>query len=95
LTRDCERLVVRAVTGKDQRQSQTRCGPGVVQGQVIPALKITENSDDQGGDHLEIEAILGNALASTSRYQAELKRDLYRAMDKLSKLQADRREREK
>ncbi len=92
---DCERIVVRAVTGKDQRHSRTTCGPGVVQGQIIPALKSTEDNDNQGGDHLEIQAVMGNALASMSRYQAKLKSDLYRAMDKLHEMQAERREGEK
>ncbi len=89
---DCERMVVRAVAGKDQRHSNTMCGPGVVQGQVVQALKGSQNSDHQEVDHLEIEAVMGSTLESLTRYQAKLKRDLYRAIDRLRKMQAERRE---
>jgi len=91
---DCERMVVRAVAGKDQRRSDTTVGPRVFQGQIIHALKSTENTDHQHVDHLEIEAVMGNTLENLTRYQTKLKHDLYRAMDELRKLQADRRERE-
>ena len=89
---DCERIVVRAVAGKDQRHSNTMCGPGVVQGQIVQALKSSQNSDHQEVDHLEIEAVMGSALESMTRYQAKLKRDLYRAIETLRKMQAERRE---
>lgn len=92
---DCERMVVRAVAGKDQRDSDTMCGPGVVQGQVVQALKSSRNSDHQKFDHLEVEAVIGSALESMTRYQAKLKRDLYRAIETLRKMQAERREGEK
>jgi hypothetical protein len=92
---DCERMVVRVVAGKDQRHSDTMCGPGVVQGQVFQALKSSQNSDHQKVDHLEVEAVIGSALESMTRYQAKLKRDLYRAIETLRKMQAERREGEK
>jgi len=88
---DCERMVVRAVAGKDQRHSNATHGPGVVQGQVVPALKNSRNSDLQEADHLEIEAVMGNALESMTRYQGKLKRDLYRAIEQLRRMQAERR----
>ena len=87
---DCERIVVRAVAGKDQRDSNTMCGPGVVQGQVVQALKRSQNSDRQEVDHLEIEAVMGSALETMTRYQGKLKRDLYRAIETLRKMQVDR-----
>ncbi len=89
---DCERMVVRAVAGKDERHSNAMCGPGVVQGQVIQALKSSQNSNHQEIDHLEIEAVMGSALENITRYQAKLKRDLYRAIETLRKMQAERRE---
>jgi hypothetical protein len=89
---DCERMVVRAVAGSDQRHSNTMCGPGVVQGQVVQALKRSQNSGHQEVDHLEVEAVMGSALESMTRYQAKLKRDLYRAIEQLRKMQAERRE---
>ncbi len=88
---DCERMVVRAVAGKDQRHSNTTLSPGVFQGQVIPAVKSSQNSNRQEGDHLEIEAVMGSALENVTRYQTKLKRDFYRAMKELRKLQAERR----
>lgn len=46
----------------------------------------------QEAGHLEFEAILGNSLANMARYQSALKRDLYRAIETLRKVQAERRE---
>ena len=66
--------------------------PRVFQGKIIHFLKGTENNDRQEVHHLEIEAIMGSALESMSRYQAKLKRDLYRAIETLRKMQAERRE---
>jgi hypothetical protein len=66
--------------------------PRVFQGQIINALKSTENSDRQKVNHLEIEAVMGSALENMTRYQAKLKRDLYRAIETLRKMQAERRE---
>jgi hypothetical protein len=79
---DCERMVVRAVAGTDKRYSATTCGPRVFQGKIIHFLKGRENNDDHEVDHLE----------SMTRYQAKLKRDFYRAIDTLRKMQAERRE---
>jgi hypothetical protein len=63
-----------------------------VQGHVVEALKSSENSDNKNVDHLEIEAVMGSALESVTRYQAKLKRDLYRAIETLRKMQTERRE---
>jgi hypothetical protein len=71
-------------------------GDGLFEGsakkQVVNAFKTSQNNDDQKVDHLEIEAVMGSALESMTRYQAKLKRDLYRAMETLRKMQAERRE---
>jgi len=91
---DCERLVVRAVSGKDTSYSSASRGPAVVQGQVVNAFQNSQNSNSQNAGHLEFEAVLGNSLANMTRYQSALKRDLYRAIETLHKLQMERRERE-
>jgi len=87
---DCERMVVRAVAGEDEHHSDTMSGPGVVQGQVVQALKSSKNNNHQKVDHLEVEAVMGSALDSMTRYQAKLKKDLYRAIDALHKRQSER-----
>ncbi len=92
---DCERLVVRAVSGKDTSNSSASRGPAVVKGQVINAFQNSQNSNSQTAGHLEFEAVLGNSLANMTRYQSALKRDLYRAIETLRKIQAERSEREK
>jgi len=73
---DYERVVVRTVATKDHHHSTAVRGPGFVQGHVVEALKSSENSDNKNVDHLEIEAVMGSALESVTRYQAKLKRDL-------------------
>jgi hypothetical protein len=88
----CERMVVRAVAAKDHHYSSAVHGPGFVQGHVVEALKSSQNNDSKNGDHLEIEAVMGSALESMTRYQARLKRDLYRAIETLRKMQTERRE---
>jgi hypothetical protein len=92
---DCERLVVRAVSGKDTSNSSASRGPAVFQNQVIKAVQNSQNHDTQEAGHLEVEAVLGNSLANMTRYQSALKRELYRAIETLRKIQAERREREK
>ena len=91
---DCERLVVRAVSGKDTSHSSASRGPAVVQGQVVNAFQNSQNSNSQNAGQLEFEAVLGNSLTHMTRYQSALKRDLYRAIETLRKLQMERRERE-
>lgn len=92
---DCERLVVRAVSGKDTSQTHASRGPAVFQGQVINAVQNSQNSNSQKAGNLEFEAVLGNSLANVTRYQSALKRDLYLAIETLRKIQAERSEREK
>lgn len=91
----CERMVVRAVAAEDHHHSSAMRGPGFVQGHVVEAveaIKSSQNNDSKNGDHLEIEAVMGSALESMTRYQARLKRDLYRAIETLGKMQTERRE---
>ncbi|HEV2396252.1 MAG TPA: hypothetical protein VGS27_04890 [Candidatus Sulfotelmatobacter sp.] len=92
---DCERMVVRAIVSKDQHYSKTVCGPPISNGQMVQAAKASQKDDHQSVDHLEVEAVMGNALETLTRYQTKLKRDLYRAIDTLRKIQAERREGEK
>lgn len=91
---DCERIVVRAVAGSDKKNSSASRGPAVFGSQVIAAVQKLQNDSDQEADHLELEAVLGSALENITRYQAKLKRDLYRAIGMLRAVQAERRERE-
>jgi hypothetical protein len=62
---------------------------------LVHAIKNSQNSDNQNDDHLEIEAVMGSILENVTRYQTKLKRDLYRAFEKLRKTQGERRESEK
>lgn len=91
---DCERMVVRATAGKDQHYSNTLSGPPISNGQIVQAAKASQNNDRQNVDHLEIEAVMGNALETLTRYQTKLMHEFYRAIEKLHKLQMERRERE-
>src|SRR5713226_7785991 len=92
---DCERIVVRALAGNDQRNSNTSRRPGVWQNQVLNAVQISDNSHHQEGGHLEIQAVLGSSLDTMTRYRSALKRDFYRAIETLRTVQAERREGEK
>lgn len=91
---ECERLVVRAAAGKDETNSSASRGPGVFQNQVVREFQKSGNHASQEAGHLEVEAVLGSSLANMTRYQAALKRDFYRAIDKLCTLQTERRRRE-
>ncbi|MGB9234167.1 MAG: hypothetical protein WCC04_07110 [Terriglobales bacterium] len=92
---DCQRMVVRAVGGADQHDSNAMCGPTALKGgQLVQEFKSSQNSNRQKVEHLEIEAVMGNSLENLTRYQTKLKNDLYRAMETIRKLQAERRESE-
>lgn len=91
----CERIVVRAVAGKDQRTANAQRGPAIYQGQILKAIQRSQNNDSQEAGHLEVEAVLGSTFEKMTRYQSTVKRDLYRAIDKARELQRERREREK
>jgi hypothetical protein len=92
---DCERIVVRAVAGNDNAHSSASRGPAVVQNKIISAFQNSQNQQSQQAGHLEVEAVFGSSLANMNRYQSSLKRDLYRAIEVLRALQAERSERKK
>lgn len=90
---ECERIVVRAVAGTDTSNSTASRGPAVFQNQVINAVQKVQNHNSQEAGQLEVEAVLGSSLEKMIRYQSALKRDLYRAIEMLRKVQAEKRER--
>ena len=90
---ECERVVVRAVAGKDESSSSASRGPAVVQNQVMKDFQNSGNHTSQKVGHLEVEAVMGNSLEKLSRYQSALRRDLYRAIEMLRTVQAERRKR--
>jgi hypothetical protein len=92
---ECERVVVRAVAGKDNAHSSASRGPAVVQNKVISGFQNSQNQQSQVAGHLEIEAVFGSSLANMNRYQSSLRRDFYRAIEALRALQTERRERKK
>src|SRR5208283_2171203 len=92
---DCEQFTVRAVAGKNQIRSSASRGPTLFQGQVVNELQQSNNFNKQEDDHLEVQAVLRSSLDKLTRYQSALKRDLYRAIDTLGKVKAERRERTK
>ncbi len=92
---DCERIIVRAVAGKDMSNANASRGPAVLQNQIISTIQSSQNHNSQQGDHLEVEAVLGRTLDKMTRYQSALKRDLYRAIEMLRKMQSERRQSEK
>ena len=60
----------------------------------MSAVQNLRNDNSQEAGHLEVEAVLGSSLEKMTRYQSALKRDLYRAIEMLRTLQAEKRERE-
>ena len=92
---ECERVVVRAVAGKDESSSSASRGPAVVQNQVMKDFQNSGNHTSQKVGHLEVEAVMGNSLEKLSRYQSALRRDLYRTIEMLRTVQTERRKRHK
>jgi hypothetical protein len=91
---DCERIIVRAVAGKDEISSSGSRGPTIYEGTVLNLLQKSNNHNSQEAGHLEVEAVLGSSLDKLTRYQSTQKRDLYRAIEMLRSLQTERVERE-
>jgi len=67
-------MVVRAIVGKDQHYSNTLCGLPISNGQIVQAAKASQNNDRQNVDHLEINAVMGNALETLTRYRSHRNR---------------------
>ena len=91
---DCERIFVRAVAGKDESASIGSRAPGVFQNVVLKAVQKSGNHTMQETGHLEVEAVLGSSFANITRYQSSLKNQLYKAIDTLRDVQAERRKQE-
>lgn len=87
---DCERVTVRALAGNDQRTSTVLRGLVAVQNQTLNTVPGVRNRQNQEGGHLEIQAVLGGSLDTMTRYRSALKRDLYRAIEMLRAVQAER-----
>lgn len=91
---DCERLTVRGSVRKDSGNSNSGTGPLVVNGQALNGARSSVNSNKDSGSHLEVEAVLVSTLESMGRYKARVKKDLYRAIETLRTIQAERKNNE-
>lgn len=91
---DCERLVVRAVSGKTEGSSFASGGPPLVENQLPTTHRKSSNRHTGETGHLELEAVMASSLTSLTRYRSPLKRELYRAFETLRAVQSERRERE-
>jgi len=89
---ECDRIIVRAVAGKEESNSNASRGPTVFQDQILRDLQKSQKHDSQKAHHVEVEAVIASSLDKLTRYQSALKRDLYRAIDMLRVLQTERRE---
>lgn len=92
---DCERVIVRAVAGDDDSNSHGSSGPAVVQGQLLNGVQASQGKCHRHGGHLEVQAVLGSSLSNMTRYRSALKKDFYRAVERLCALKAERREQER
>ena len=88
---DCDRLIVRAVAGQNVDNSSSSRGPAIVQNQTVRDYQSTQSSDSHNRGHLEVEAVLGNALTNITRYESGFKHDFYKAIEILRALQAKKR----
>ncbi|MFZ3263214.1 MAG: hypothetical protein WA172_04390 [Terriglobales bacterium] len=92
---NCERLIIRASTTKDNIRVGASRGPLLDQlGQPRPGAQMREGTNNNDGTRLEIQAELGSTLDKLRRYRTALVRERYRAMEALRVAQADRLERE-
>jgi hypothetical protein len=89
--KDCERLVVGSLLAKTRLTPGLRAARQFFRLEGITATQNSQNSNSQEAGHLGFEAVLRNSVANI-RYQSALKRDLYREMDTLRKMQEERRE---
>jgi len=92
---DCEKIVVRAVAGQGTSDSTASRLPKMFQGRVVPSTpESRQRISDQTGT-LEVEAFLESSLGKMTRYRSGLKRELYRAIELLRKIQSERKARGK
>jgi hypothetical protein len=91
----CERLLVRASSGRGEEGKSGWSTPKFSQLPSGAMLRTSQNESQTAKNdesRLEIDAVLENAFSTVTRYQAALKRDLYRAIEMLRTLQAPARE---
>jgi len=89
----CERLLVRAASGKGNEGTTGESTPRVGRQPSGAMLRLSQDESRTGNSdetRLEINAVLENALSRVTRYQRGLKSDLYRAIEMLNTLQARR-----
>lgn len=83
------------VTVRTSGESQN--GDKSIRNQIVantphPSIPIVAGHSEAGtGKSLEVEAVLGNTIDRLTRYQSALKRDFYRAVELLRKIQAERK----
>ncbi len=90
---ECERLIVRATSTKDDNRTNGLRGPTMFQGQPRPGCQSSSASHGTSGSHLEVQAFLGSTLDRIIRYRKDVDKQLYRAVEALRAAQTDRRER--
>ena len=59
---ECERLIVRATSTKDDNRTNGSRGPAIFQGQPRPGYQSSSASHGNSGRHLEVQAFLGSTL---------------------------------
>jgi hypothetical protein len=88
----CEKLVVRATADDDVTTSGRERHPKISQGKYVDNTQVASENEKRNRGHLEVHAVLGSSVDTLLRYQVRLKKDLYKAMDKLRELQKERRD---
>ena len=87
---DCEQVIVRATSGDEKGDSDHTTGPAVLGGKIFPDAENVSGYRKHHAQRMEVQAVIGGSLERLSRYRSALKRELYRAIDKLLATQASR-----
>jgi len=88
----CEKVSIEAVAAKGNVDSDGSSTPKLYDGRFVQNTRKSSLGTHHHTGQLGVRAVLGNSLDALVRYRSGLKHDLYRALDTLRSLQAERLE---
>ena len=90
----CEKVSIEAVAAKGNVDSDGSSTPKLYEGRFVQNTRKSSLGTHHHTAQLGVRAVLGNSLDALVRYRSGLKHDMYRALDALRSLQAERLERQ-
>ena len=86
---ECEQVIVRAVSGDEEGDTDNTKMRAAAAGTIATKAENVSGNRKHHAQQIEVQALMGSSLDTVSRYRSGLKRELYRAIDKLVKMREE------